>query len=215
MPGPAPAPGPQKASPPATPADEAKCTARRALNSSSNTRLPAQVGDKPVSSLVRGYAHAHRTLRTPEASAVPSSTLLADLEVERALGLVRIDRQHAPVDLVGAGWQRLEADLQNVAAAATRLALVDAGAGRIAHLDGAQRRLDLFREPERYGARCRRHCAADTWIRAVERCVGVSRNCRERERQEKGEDSKDSHDQRPKAGPPGDVLLANSGRPME
>src|ERR1043166_7050343 len=72
---------------------------------------------------------------------VVRGSLLADLEAEASPRRMGAHRQPPPVDLVGSRRQRLEGDLQQIAARADpRSALIDPRTGGIAHLDRAERR---------------------------------------------------------------------------
>src|SRR5579883_274100 len=72
---------------------------------------------------------------------------LADLKGEIALGRMRIDRQHMPVDVIGAAPTRAQQH-RDLVAAHPRLAAVDALAARIGHRDRREGGLELLGEPQ-------------------------------------------------------------------
>src|SRR5262245_4620134 len=112
---------------------------------------------------------AGRAIRRAEAS------LLANLEAEATFGRMRVHREHAPANFVRPGRQRLKTDLQQIAVRAVDPCptLVDPNTGAVAYLDHAERRFELFGEPERNRARCRSDGAANPGVGAVEIGMGI------------------------------------------
>src|SRR5579871_3599578 len=107
---------------------------------------------------------------------------LADLEGEIAVRRMGVDRQHVPVDVIGADPARTERH-RHLVAADPRLAAVDALAGGIGHRDRREGRLELLGEPQRHLLRRRRNLVADARLGMVEEGVRLCRAGRKHEQE--------------------------------
>src|SRR5436305_14193640 len=97
--------------------------------------------------------------------------LTADLEAETPLRGMSVDGEYFPDHFVTSRRERLQPDTQHVASAELSLPLIDAPAACVFDADRRERRLDIFRECQRHGARCGCNGAAYRRAGAIEHCM--------------------------------------------
>src|SRR5450631_4243784 len=146
-----------------------------------NIRAPANVAEA-AKWTVRVTINGPSTSAPNQLIALSRETSLPDLEGEIAVGCVRVHRKHTPRHMVCSGSPGAQR-YRHLGAADARFTRINALTCGVGDGDGAERCLQVLREPQRHLVRSCRDLIADARFGMIEKSMGCSFARREQEQQ--------------------------------